>query len=168
MRWRRWIALFLVASIAVVAAVVLWNDHQRKLGEERVRALTSCHPEPCSVGFECARRCAREFLERNGYGDPALAKPDELIFDIVESMHGQTRKKVLAARVGFLQMEPIWGCEKDSGYELLFAHVGAPDNAPIAEGSLLTMDKTFSNIHLHHQTVLVRRGPAEEECRWLR
>jgi hypothetical protein len=165
----RWLAASLVVTVAISAAAwAVWNSHQRKVREDRFRQLTSCHPPSCGSRFECPQLCARQFLERNGYGDPALGRPDEMIFDIVESMHGRSREKVLAGRAHSLQMDPVWACERKSGYQFLFVDGSAADNAGSVMGSLLTMDEAFSNIHLHHQPAIIKRGPDRDDCRWLR
>jgi len=91
-----------------------------------------------------------------------------MVFDIVESMHGGTREKVLAGRAHSLQMDPVWACERKTGYEFLFVNGSAADNAGSATGSLLTMDEAFSSIHLHHQPAIIKRGMDHDECRWLR
>jgi hypothetical protein len=159
--------------VAVLAVSVMtsaaWSSHQRKIREERHRELTSCHPSSCDTWFTCALTCARQFVERNGYGDPALGRPDEAVFDdVVESMHGHTREMVLAGRARSFQAEPLLACERKNGYEFLFADGRPVEGAREVVGKLLTMDKTFSNIHLHHESIIVRVGPGSDACRLLR
>ena len=154
----RWVGVLLMAVLAVSAAAwAAWNAHQRKVQEELHRTLTSCQPSSCGSGFKCALTCARQFVERNGYGDPALGRPDEAVFDdVFERMHGQTREKALAERAHSFQAEPLFACERKSGYEFLFTDGRPADGTREVVGKLLTMDETFSNIHLHHETVIVR------------
>jgi hypothetical protein len=166
----RWLGISLVAVLTVSAAArAAWNSHQRKAHEERHRQLTNCHPSSCDSGFKCALTCARQFVERNGYGDPTLARPAEAVFDdVVEWMHGDTREKALAARARSFRTDPLLACERKDGYEFLFADAGSANGVRDVEGKLLTMDRSFSNIHLHHEVVIVRLDPESDECRVLR
>jgi len=154
----------IVGLISVVAlGAGLWSliKHRRVTAEAaRYQRLTTCQFADCHEGVECALRCARQFLDRNGYGAPALAIRDELVFDVVEAMHGGSLDSILAARANSLNRGPTQVCELPTGgYSLFFSDSPTMNkDGDLLSGRVLLMDKNPGNIHLLHEEVLVTRG----------
>ena len=150
-----------LASILVLGAGV-WFGVSRwraSAATERYRRLTTCQLPTCQAGAECAVLCARQFLDRNGYGIPSLAKRDELVFDVVESMHGGDANSVLAARANSLSQKPSQVCRLPAGgYSLFFTERSSKTGrGELLTGRVLLMNESFSDIHLLHEDVLMFR-----------
>lgn len=128
----------------------------------RSRQLRACHPHDCGTPVNCAAGCAHAFLARNGYLDPALAQPDQIVSEFADGVRGESLQEILAHRAWQLQDWPSAVCEYGRGSFLII--VPYKETQDPLWGRLVSMTKDFDDLHVSHEQMIFRRPP--DECSW--
>jgi hypothetical protein len=157
--------------LVFAAAWFGWSRYQAGVSAARYRRLTSCQVAGCEAGVPCAVACARQFLERNGYGDAALGQKDWMVFDIIEGRNGESVDEILAFRANTVATKPVYVCRTATGYEVLFSkpEESKKDLSRQAqlEGRLVTMNADLANVHLVHTPIIHVREPDSKDCAFI-
>jgi hypothetical protein len=148
-----------------------WRRYRTKVSEVRYRRLTSCQVAGCNTGVPCAVACARQFLQRNGYGDPSMGQKDWMVFDIIDGRNGESADVILASRANAFATAPVDVCRTAEGYEIMFfsPEQSREDLSRKAQitGRMVVMRTDLTAVHLVHTPVIRIRRPGSEDCAFI-
>ena len=156
-RKRKVPALIALTTLGLAVLGVLsfagWMRWERTRGEDRDRGMRVCPRPKCAKPSECAIRCARWFLERNGWMEAKLAKPEAAVLEAQDKLGkpdqpgSEAMRAVLRSRAGTFQRDPTVVCAEPYGFRVLFPRPGGGD--PLG-GGVVIMTRDYRNLRVSH------------------
>ena len=158
----------LIQTVVVLAAIAgaatlcvfAWKLREEKRAEARDRYLRQCHPQACGTPTSCAVNCARQFLERNGWLEPKLGKPEEAVLEFRDNVDFKSMAAIVSSRARVFKPNPSMVCTESDGYMVAFPY---PDR-PAWESGAVMMAKDFSRLRVSHEQFVFKGLPAG--CTW--
>jgi len=158
---RATLILVAIASITILC-LFAWKQWEQKRADAHDRQLRRCHTQGCGAPTDCAIICARQFLERNGWLDPVLAKPEEAVLEFRDNVNFTSMAALVASRTHAFKDNPTMVCTENGGYTVVFPFF-SPDRPPWESGAV-TMTKDFSRLRVSHAHFIFKGLPTG--CMW--
>ena len=149
-----------VIAVALVGLVGFagWKRFERTRADEREERLRSCAKPECAKPAECAMACARQYLERNGWVDPAMAKLDEAVFELMNHAVPRDMTDVLRSRARTYRPDPSVVCSEPFGFRVVFPF---PGNENPLWGGVVIMTRDYRNLRVANEQELFKALPPD-------
>ena len=120
--------------------------------------MRACGAPRCAKPADCAIDCARGFLARNGWLDPALAKTEEAVFELAKRAVPGDMKEVLRTRARTYRPDPSVVCSEPFGFRIVFPF---PGNENPLWGGVVIMTRDYRNLRVSQEQELFKSLPPD-------